>query len=126
MIALVARGLGAAVIPSIVAIHEPGLRAIRIDRPRLVRTIGLARAARGGFGPASAGAFAAEPFALLHEAGWPGVRPSGLHLPASGTTISPWPAPPSPPVGRSADIQLQQRLGPKRAPAAPTNRREQV
>ena len=45
VIALVARGLGAAVIPSIVATHQPGLRAIRIDRPRLVRTIGLARRA---------------------------------------------------------------------------------
>ena len=105
VIALVARGLGAAVIPSIVAIHQPGLRAIRIDRPRLVRTIGLARRA-GAVGPASAGAFAAELFALLHEAGWPGVRPSGLRL-ASGTTISPWPAPARRPPSVDPDVQLQ-------------------
>ena len=67
-------------IPSIVKTHQPGLRAIRIDRPRLVRTIGLARRT-GAVGPAAAGAFATELFALLHEAGWPGVRPSGLRAP---------------------------------------------
>jgi DNA-binding transcriptional LysR family regulator len=91
VIALVARGLGAALIPSIVATQQAGLRTIRIDRPRLVRTIGLARRT-GAVGPASAETFAGELFELLHDAGWPGVRPSGLRL-ASATTVSPWPRP---------------------------------
>lgn len=91
VMALVARGLGAAMIPSIVATHEPGLRAIRIDRPRLVRTIGLARRT-GALGPAAADTFAGELVALLHEAGWPGVRPAGLRL-ASGSSTTPWPRP---------------------------------
>jgi len=91
VMALVARGLGAAVIPSIVATHQPGLHAVRIDRPRLVRTIGLARRA-GAVGPASAATFATELLELLHDAGWPGVRPSGLRL-ASGSVVSPWPRP---------------------------------
>ncbi len=94
VLALVARGLGAAVIPSIVATHQPGLWTIRIDRPRLVRTIGLARRA-GAVGPASAGTFAAELLDLLHDAGWPGVRPAGLRL-ASGAVVTPWPAPARP------------------------------
>ena len=50
------------------------------------------RAPHGGGRTGVGATFAAELFALLHEAGWPGVRPSGLRL-ASGTTISPWPAP---------------------------------
>ena len=50
VIALVARGLGAALIPSIVATQQAGLRTIRIDRPRLVRTIGLARRTGGRAG----------------------------------------------------------------------------
>jgi len=91
VIALVARGLGAAMIPSIVATHQPELRAIRITRPRLVRTIGLARRA-GAVGPASAKMFAVELFELLHDAGWPGVRPSGFRL-ARGTDVTPWPRP---------------------------------
>jgi DNA-binding transcriptional LysR family regulator len=94
VLALVARGLGAAVIPSIVATHQPGLWTIRIDRPRLVRTIGLARRA-GAVGPASAGTFATELLDLLHDAGWPGVRPAGLRL-ASGVAVTPWPAPARP------------------------------
>ncbi len=89
VMALVARGLGAAMIPSIVATHQPGLRTIRIDRPRLVRTIGLARRT-GAVGPAAAGLFASELIDLLHAAGWPGVRPSGLRL-ASTAVVSPWP-----------------------------------
>jgi DNA-binding transcriptional LysR family regulator len=91
VMAIVARDLGAAVIPSIVATHQPGLRAIRIDRPRLVRTIGLARRA-GAVGPASARTFATELFELLNEAGWPGVRPSGLRL-ASAASSNPWTRP---------------------------------
>ena len=91
VMALVARGLGAAVIPSIVATHQPDLRTIRIDRPRLVRTIGLARRS-GAVGPASARTFAAELFELLQVVGWPGVRPSGLRL-ASATSANPWTRP---------------------------------
>jgi DNA-binding transcriptional LysR family regulator len=87
VIALVARGLGAAVIPNIAATHQPGLCTIGIDRPRLVRMIGLARRA-GAIGPASARTFTSELFELLHDAGWPGVRPLGLRLP-SGTSAHP-------------------------------------
>jgi DNA-binding transcriptional LysR family regulator len=102
VMALVARGLGAAVIPSIVASHQPGLRAIRIDRPRLVRTIGLARRA-GAVGPASARTFATELFELLHEAGWPGVRPSGLRL-ASASSPNPWTRPRHGVSARQSDL----------------------
>jgi DNA-binding transcriptional LysR family regulator len=79
VLALVAGGLGAAVVPSIVASHQRGLHVIRVDEPRLSRTIGIARRAGAVF-PASAAAFATEVFMLLRSAGWPGVRPAGLHL----------------------------------------------
>ena len=88
VLALVAMGLGAALVPSIVASHEAGLRIVRVDQPRLVRTIGLAQRA-GALGPPSAKAFAAEVFTLLHDAGWPGVRPAGLRL-ATGTDANVW------------------------------------
>jgi DNA-binding transcriptional LysR family regulator len=81
VLALVASGLGAAVVPSIVASHQGGLHVIRVAEPRLSRTVGIARRA-GAVLPASAAAFAAEVFTLLRSAGWPGVRPAGLHLAA--------------------------------------------
>ncbi len=85
VLALVARGLGAAVIPGIVATHHPDLHTIRIDSPQFVRTIGLARRA-GAIGPPAADAFAAGLLRLLGEAGWPGLRPVGSHraTPAGG------------------------------------------
>jgi DNA-binding transcriptional LysR family regulator len=79
VLALVAAGLGAAVVPSIVASHQRGLHIIRIAEPRLSRTIGIARRA-GAMFPVSAAAFASEVFMLLRGAGWPGVRPAGLRL----------------------------------------------
>ncbi len=113
-------------IPSIVKTHQPGLRAIRIDRPRLVRTIGLARRT-GAVGPAAAGAFATELFALLHEAGWPGVRPSGLRAPGQRHDDQPLARPgrPRPVVGRSGR-SIPVAAGLRSARAARKMRPEQV
>ncbi|WP_083576934.1 LysR family transcriptional regulator [Rhodococcus maanshanensis] len=41
----VERGLGVAVVPSLVAAHRPGLRPVRLKAPELSRTISLARRA---------------------------------------------------------------------------------
>jgi DNA-binding transcriptional LysR family regulator len=79
VLALVAGGLGAAVVPSIVASHQRGLHVVRVAEPRLTRTIGVARRA-GVMFPLSAATFATEVFMLLRGAGWPGVRPVGLRL----------------------------------------------
>jgi DNA-binding transcriptional LysR family regulator len=79
VLALVARGLGAAVVPSIVASQQPGLHVLRVTEPRLLRTIGIAQRDVATI-PASAAAFATEVFTLLEDAGWPGVHPTGLRL----------------------------------------------
>jgi DNA-binding transcriptional LysR family regulator len=90
VLALVASGLGAAVVPSIVASHQRGLHVVRVAEPRLMRTIGIARRA-GAVVPASVAAFAAEVFTLLHGVDWPGVRPAGLRL-AAGADANSWAA----------------------------------
>lgn len=49
----VERGLGIAVVPAIVLVDRPGLRAVRLTAPALTRTIGLARPT--GVAPTAAG-----------------------------------------------------------------------
>jgi DNA-binding transcriptional LysR family regulator len=88
VLALVAGGLGAAIVPSIVANHQHGLHVVRVSEPRLSRTIGIARRAGAVF-LAPAATFAAEVFMLLSGAGWPGVRPTGLRL-AIGADTDLW------------------------------------
>ena len=77
VLALVARGLGAAVVPSIAASHDPGLHVIRLTEPRMLRRIGFARRAESVV-PASAEAFVREVLTLFIKGGWPGGRPPGL------------------------------------------------
>ena len=79
VIALAARGFGAAVLPITAAAQHPDLHTIRIDDPGLARTIAVARR-RGAIGPPAAETFERELLALLHGAGWPGVRPAAVHL----------------------------------------------
>ena len=79
VLAMVASGMGAAVVPSIVAASRPDLRTLRFDPPRLRRTIGLARRADRSVSRAAA-AFEAELSARLAGPGWPGVSPPGMEL----------------------------------------------
>jgi DNA-binding transcriptional LysR family regulator len=75
VIAQVERGLGATVLPASVAAVHPDLHAIRIDDPRLLRTIALARRA-GAVGPPATDAFAKTLLNVLHDAQWTGMRPA--------------------------------------------------
>ncbi|WP_395638589.1 LysR family transcriptional regulator [Pseudolysinimonas sp.] len=50
----VERGLGVAIVPAIVLLDRPGLRAVRLQTPALTRTISIAR--RTGVTPTAAGA----------------------------------------------------------------------
>jgi len=77
VLAMVGAGMGAAVVPSIVAATRPELRTIRFRPPSLRRTIGLAR--REDRAPSRAAtAFEAEVESLVRGGGWPGVVPAGL------------------------------------------------
>lgn len=79
VLAMVAAGLGAAIVPSIVAAGHPELSAVRFRPRALRRTIGLAR--RADRSPSRAGmAFRDEVQSLLTAGGWPGVAPAGLVL----------------------------------------------
>ncbi|HET9732027.1 MAG TPA: LysR substrate-binding domain-containing protein [Acidimicrobiales bacterium] len=79
VLALVAAGVGAAVVPSIVVPAARGLRAVRFDPPMLRRTIGCAH--RADRHPSRAAeAFLAELTGMLRSGGWPGAAPSGLRV----------------------------------------------
>ena len=79
VLAMVAAGIGAAVVPSIVAAARPDLRTLRFEGADLRRTIGLARRADRGVSRAAA-AFEQELTARLVGPGWPGVSPPGLQV----------------------------------------------
>lgn len=77
VLAMVGAGLGAAVVPSIVAATRAELSTIRFRPPSLRRTIGVAR--RRDRAPSRAAtAFMAEIEDLVRGGGWPGVAPAGL------------------------------------------------
>ena len=77
VLALVGAGLGAAVVPSIVAATRTDLATIRFRPPSLRRTIGVAR--RRDRAPSRAAtAFMSEIEDLVSGGGWPGVVPAGL------------------------------------------------
>jgi DNA-binding transcriptional LysR family regulator len=78
VLALVAAGVGAAIIPSIVA-ADPRLHALRLGAPTLTREIGLIRHVDRQPSRA-ADALGAGIVALLSEHGWPGHVPAGLRL----------------------------------------------
>lgn len=76
VLAMVGAGLGAAVVPSIVAAAHPALHRLRFHPATLLRTIGTAR--RVDRSPSRAAtAFEAEVASLL-TTGWPGAAPAGL------------------------------------------------
>ena len=79
VLAMVAAGIGAAVVPSIVAAGHPELRTVRFEPAGLRRTIGLARRRDRSVSRAAA-AFRAEMEAVLEGDGWPGATPAGLSL----------------------------------------------
>jgi DNA-binding transcriptional LysR family regulator len=78
ILALVAEGVGAAIIPSIVA-TDARLHVIQMGSPRLTREIGLVQ--REDRRPSRAAeALSTEITALLTRSGWPGHVPTGLKL----------------------------------------------
>jgi DNA-binding transcriptional LysR family regulator len=77
VLAVVGAGLGAAVVPSIVAATRAELATIRFRSPSLRRTIGLARRPDRAASRAAT-AFEAEVEDLVRGGGWPGVAPAGL------------------------------------------------
>jgi DNA-binding transcriptional LysR family regulator len=79
VLALVAEGLGAAIVPSIVASARPDLHRLRIRTPSLRREIGLVRR-RDRQPSRAAAALSSEITTLLATDGWPHIRPPGLRL----------------------------------------------
>jgi DNA-binding transcriptional LysR family regulator len=78
VLALVAEGVGAAIIPSIVA-ADPRLHVLRLRSPTLIREIGLIRHLDRRPSRAAA-ALGAEVVDVLKEHGWPGHVPAALRL----------------------------------------------
>jgi len=79
VLSMVAAGIGAAIVPSIVATGGAGFRVLRLHSPRLEREIGLVR--REDHAPSrAAAALSAEITAFLAQSGWPGQVPPGLRL----------------------------------------------
>lgn len=79
VLALVAAGLGAAIVPSIVAASYPNVHRLRVRSPSLRREIGLVRRGDRPLSRAAA-ALASEITALLASSGWPTSPPPGLQL----------------------------------------------
>jgi DNA-binding transcriptional LysR family regulator len=79
VLALVGAGLGAAIVPSIVAVAHPNLHRLRIRPLSLRREIGLVR--RGDRVPSrAAAALSSEITGLLATDGWPASAPPGLRV----------------------------------------------
>lgn len=79
VLSLVAEGLGAAIVPSIVVSDDRKLRVLRLQSPGLHREIALVR--RRDRAPSrAANVLANEINHLLGEDGWPGRMPPGLQL----------------------------------------------
>lgn len=79
VLSMVAAGLGAAIVPSIVATGKAGLNVLRLHSPRLEREIGLVK--RQDHAPSrAAAALSAEITRFLTQSGWPGQVPLDLRL----------------------------------------------
>jgi DNA-binding transcriptional LysR family regulator len=79
VLSMVAAGIGAAIVPSIVAVGVAGLHVMRLHSPRLEREIALLR--RQDHAPSrAAAALWAEITSFLTQSGWPGRVPLGLRL----------------------------------------------
>jgi DNA-binding transcriptional LysR family regulator len=79
VLALVGAGLGAAIVPSIVAAAHPNLHRLRVRSPSLRREIGLVHRGDRALSRAAA-TLASEITALLATTGWPSSPPPGLRL----------------------------------------------
>jgi DNA-binding transcriptional LysR family regulator len=79
VISLAAEGLGAAIIPSIVAITDSRLHVLRLQRPALRREIALVRRRDRQLSRAAA-ALSIEITTSLKQVGWPGHAPPGLKV----------------------------------------------
>jgi DNA-binding transcriptional LysR family regulator len=79
VLALVGAGLGAAIVPSIVAAAHPNLHRLRVRSPSLRREIGLVHRSDRALSRAAA-ALASEITALLATSGWPSSSPPGLRV----------------------------------------------
>jgi DNA-binding transcriptional LysR family regulator len=76
----VVAGLGAAIVPSIVAMGQPGVKALHIASPTLERTIGIVRP--GHHAPTRAtAALIDEITSMIARGEWPGPLERGLHRP---------------------------------------------
>ncbi|HVB94751.1 MAG TPA: LysR substrate-binding domain-containing protein [Acidimicrobiales bacterium] len=79
VLALVGAGLGAAIVPSIVAVAHPDLHRLRVRSPSLRREIGLVHRSDRTLSRAAA-VLSSEISALLATSGWPSTPPAGLQL----------------------------------------------
>lgn len=79
VLSMVAAGLGAAIVPSIVAATKAGLHVLRLHSPRLEREIALLRR-QDHVQSRAAEALSAEITTFLTQSGWPGQVPLGLKL----------------------------------------------
>lgn len=79
VLSLVAEGLGAAIVPSIVASIEPRLHVLRLRSPSLRREIALIRR-RDRMPSRAAAALSIEITGSLTHYGWPRTVPPGLKL----------------------------------------------
>ena len=73
--ALIAAGLGAAIVPSIIAGDNDNLRVLQLESPTLERTVGLVRPLHHTLSRAAA-ALSHEIITYLAESGWPSMLPS--------------------------------------------------
>jgi DNA-binding transcriptional LysR family regulator len=79
VVSLAAEGLGAAIIPSIVAITDSRLHVLRLQRPGLGREIALVRHRDRQMSRAAA-ALSIEITTSLKQVGWPSHAPPGLKV----------------------------------------------
>jgi DNA-binding transcriptional LysR family regulator len=79
VLSMVAAGLGAAIVPSIVAAGRADLHVLRLHSPRLEREIALMRR-QNHVQSRAAVALSAQITTLLTQSGWPGQVPLGLKL----------------------------------------------
>ena len=87
VLSMVAAGLGAAIVPSIVAANGAGLHVLRLRTPRLERQIALVKRSDHGMSRAATALFE-EMTSMLAEHGWPGKVPIRLRF-ATGAGASP-------------------------------------
>jgi DNA-binding transcriptional LysR family regulator len=79
--AYITAGLGAAIVPSIIAANNDRLRVLHLESPTLERTIGLVRPMHHTLSRAAA-SLSQEITSYLAQSGWPTQEPGELRLPS--------------------------------------------